>query len=265
MASPLMGAVLEVTERLPSALVEELARQVAPTGSSGAKVDLGGIAHPEFRRMAEVLHAGWATEPSISGPEVAGMLRAAAAARLSEAQDGIVEVVMTGPSRPDAPARSTEAVVAEIVAGARHELLLVTYAAMPYPPLRAALEAAAARRVRTTVALETVEGAKGLLSFEPALAFSGIAGIHLFHWPAEQRVGFSGGRLHAKIVVADREVAFVTSANLTGSALGHNLECGLVVRGGPAPIRLADHFAALIRDDVLRPLTGPVVGGTAQR
>jgi phosphatidylserine/phosphatidylglycerophosphate/cardiolipin synthase-like enzyme len=186
------------------------------------------------------------------------MLRAAAAARLAEAQDGIVEVVMTGPSRPDAPARSTEAVVAELVAGARRELILVTYTAAPYPPLRAALEAAAARDVRTMIALETVEGAKGLLSFEPALAFSGVAGIHLLHWPAEERVGFNGGRLHAKVVVADREVAFVTSANLTGSALGHNLECGLVVRGGPAPRRLADHFAALIRDGVLRTLTGGV-------
>ena len=259
-----MGAVLEVTERLPGALVEELARQVGRGGSAADNIDLGAVAHAEFRRMAELLLASWATEPSVSGREVAAMLRAAAAARMSEAQAGIVEVVMTGPSRPDAPARSTEAVVAEIVAGARHELMLVTYAAAAYPPLRAALEAAVARGVRTMIALETVEGARGLLSFEPALAFAGVAGIHLLHWPAEERVGFSGGRLHAKVVVADREVAFVTSANLTGSALGHNIECGLVVRGGSAPHRLADHFAALIRDGVLRPLTGDIVEAAAE-
>ncbi len=256
-----MGAILEVTERLPGGLVEELARQLASVESATGNVDLGAVAHPEFRRMAELLLASWATEPFVSGREVAAMLRAAAAARLSEAKDGVVEVVMTGPSRPDAPARSTEAVVAEIVAGAQRELILVTYAAAPYPPLKKELEAASARGVRTTIAVETVEGARGFLTFEPALAFLGIPGIRLLHWPAEERAGFSGGRLHAKVVIADRDVAFVTSANLTGSALGHNLECGLVVRGGPAPRRLADHFAALIRDGVLRPLTGGVVKG----
>ena len=261
MASTFMGTILEVTERLPGGLVEELARQVARVESAQGNVDLGAVAHPEFRRMAELLLASWATEPSVTGREVAAMLRAAAAARLSEAKEGDVEVVMTGPSRPDAPARSTEAVVAEIVAGARHELILVTYAAAPYLPLKKELEAATGRGVRTTIAVETVEGSRGFLKFEPALAFLAIPGIRLLHWPMAERAGFSGGRLHAKVVIADREVAFVTSANLTGSAMGHNLECGLVVRGGPAPRRLADHFAALIRDGVLRALTGGVVEG----
>lgn len=261
MASSLLGAVLELTKRLPGALVEDIAGQVAAAGSPGGRIDLGSVAHPEFRRNVELLLTAWAAAPSFNGREVAAMLRAAAAARTAESKDGVVEVVMTGPSRPDAPTRSTEAVVSEIVAGARRELMMVTYAAAPYPPLRAALELAAARGVRTTIAVETVEGARGFLNFEPALAFAGVAGVQLLHWPTEERIAFSGGRLHAKLVVADREVAFVTSANLTGSALGQNIECGLVVRGGSAPRRLADHFAALAREGVLRPLTGGLVRG----
>ena len=40
--------------------------------------------------------------------------------------------------------------------------------------------------------------------------------------------------MHAKAVIADRSVAFVTSANLTGSAMDHNLEVGVLMRGGTA-------------------------------
>jgi phosphatidylserine/phosphatidylglycerophosphate/cardiolipin synthase-like enzyme len=51
--------------------------------------------------------------------------------------------------------------------------------------------------------------------------------------------------MHVKAVVVDGRVALVTSANLTGHALERNMELGLVVRGGAAPKRLADHFQAL--------------------
>jgi arylsulfatase A-like enzyme len=76
-----------VTERLPGAVVEELARQVARGGSAAGNIDLGAVAHAEFRRMAELLLASWATEPSVSGREVAAMLRAAAAARMRVDRD----------------------------------------------------------------------------------------------------------------------------------------------------------------------------------
>jgi phosphatidylserine/phosphatidylglycerophosphate/cardiolipin synthase-like enzyme len=107
--------------------------------------------------------------------------------------------------------------------------------------------------VRTRVVVETLRGARGLLSSDPALAFAGVAGLELYHWPLERRPGTIPGRLHAKVVVADREVAFVTSANLTGSAIENNLECGLLVHGGPAPRRIAGHLVALMREGVLEP------------
>ena len=39
-----------------------------------------------------------------------------------------------------------------------------------------------------------------------------------------------GGVLHAKTVVADDDVVFITSANLTEAALDRNIEVGLLVR-----------------------------------
>ena len=51
--------------------------------------------------------------------------------------------------------------------------------------------------------------------------------------------------MHAKLAVADRRVLLVTSANLTQSGVGKNIEAGLLVRGGAAAQRAAEHVDAL--------------------
>jgi phosphatidylserine/phosphatidylglycerophosphate/cardiolipin synthase-like enzyme len=51
--------------------------------------------------------------------------------------------------------------------------------------------------------------------------------------------------MHAKLTVDDRHVLFVSSANLTQSGVTKNIEAGLLVRGGPAPVRAAEHIDAL--------------------
>jgi phosphatidylserine/phosphatidylglycerophosphate/cardiolipin synthase-like enzyme len=51
--------------------------------------------------------------------------------------------------------------------------------------------------------------------------------------------------MHAKLAVADRRVLLVTSANLTQSGVAKNIEAGLLIRGGTAPARAAEHVDAL--------------------
>ena len=257
----MLDAVLGAAERLPGGVVEELARAIIRAGSA----DIAGgvpdvVPDAGFRRVAENVVRAWRADGETTAGELGAMLRAAAAAREAADRQGRIELVITGPAEPDAPTRSTEAVVVDLVNGAQHELLLVTYAAVPYQPLLASLSWARQRGVRVRVVVETVAGAKGLLQTEPAAVFAGVPGIELFPWPLEQRTGHLPSRLHAKVAVADRAIAFVTSANLTGSAIESNLECGLLVHGGLTPRRLADHFGALMREGVLRPLTGGVVG-----
>lgn len=60
--------------------------------------------------------------------------------------------------------------------------------------------------------------------------------------------------MHAKLVVADRRVLLVSSANLTQSGVSHNIEAGLLVRGGTAPVRAAEHIAELRATGVLERL-----------
>lgn len=254
--TPLVGAVVSASLDLPGSVVEELARVAERLpGGAQSRLLVDAMSQHPARWAASRLAATWENEPKTSGRELSGMLRAAAARGVADASNR-VDAVMTGPSAPEAPTRSTEAVVVHVVARARRQLLLVTYTARPYPPLVAALDDAARRGVAIRIVVETVEGAQGFLTVEPVAAFASIPGIQLLHWPLASRPGPPQGRLHAKVAVADRELAFVTSANLTGNALAANLECGLLVHGGTAPARIWDHFAALQRAGVLVPLVG---------
>jgi phosphatidylserine/phosphatidylglycerophosphate/cardiolipin synthase-like enzyme len=80
------------------------------------------------------------------------------------------------------------------------------------------------------------------LGEEPYRAFAGISGVELWHWPnAEQ----PGAKMHAKLAVADRRVLLITSANLTQSGVSQNIEAGLLICGGTAPQRAAEHVDAL--------------------
>src|SRR5690606_34124690 len=101
------------------------------------------------------------------------------------------------------------------------------------------------------VVVETLAGAGGALGgAEPAAAFADVVGIRLWHWPRAQRTE-EGAKMHAKIAVADRRVLLVSSANLTQSGVGRNIEAGLLVRGGTAPRRAAEHIAELTASGLL--------------
>jgi phosphatidylserine/phosphatidylglycerophosphate/cardiolipin synthase-like enzyme len=161
------------------------------------------------------------------------------------AAEATVETVWSGPDSHRVPVRATAAVLADIVREARRELLLMTYSARYYQPLNDALTAAVARGVAVSVVIETLQGAgSALTGDEPYTAFTGIPGLDLWHWPSSRRTQ-PGAKMHAKLAIADRRVLLISSANLTASGVTKNIEAGLLIRGGTAPIRAAEHIDAL--------------------
>ncbi len=168
-----------------------------------------------------------------------------AAGYTQRAAETSVETVWSGPGSHHVPVRATAAVLADVVREARHELLLMTYSARPNQALNDALSAAVQYGVTVSIVVETLQGAGSALSGdEPYQAFTGIPGLELWHWPTSQRTE-SGAKMHAKLAVADRRVLLVTSANLTQSGVSKNIEAGLLIRGGSAPVRAAEHVDAL--------------------
>ncbi|MGW1541364.1 DISARM system phospholipase D-like protein DrmC [Streptomyces sp. NPDC002309] len=191
---------------------------------------------------------------SIPAVEAAAYVRGYVAA-MQRARNAVqVRTVWSGPSTPTVPVRATAQVLVEVINEASVELVAMTYAARPYPALTRALTDAAARGVKIHVVVETLAGARGLLSGqEPADAFASVPGVRLWHWERDS-VGHAHSRQHAKLAVADRRMLFLGSANLTESAARRNIEAGVLVNGGEAPRRAAEHIVELQRLGVLRPL-----------
>jgi phosphatidylserine/phosphatidylglycerophosphate/cardiolipin synthase-like enzyme len=178
-----------------------------------------------------------------------------AAGHAQRASEITVETVWSGPGSHHVPVRATAAVLADIVREAQRQLLLMTYSAKPHQPLIESLRAAIGRGVTVSVVVETLQGAGSALSGEePYRAFTGIDGIELWNWPTSRRTE-SGSKMHAKLAVADRRVLLITSANLTQSGVAKNIEAGLLVRGGTAPLRAAEHVDALRASGVLTQLS----------
>lgn len=187
--------------------------------------------------------------------ETIGYLRGVAAGYAQRADAVRVESVWSGPSSHRVPVRSTAQVLASVISESMSELVLATYSAKPYPPIIEELAAAVRRGVTVTVVVETLQGAgSALAGSEPAAAFASVKGIQMWHWPDMKRPA-QGGKMHAKIAVADRRVLLVSSANLTQSGIETNIEAGVLTRGGTAPARAAEHIAELQASGTLHRLT----------
>lgn len=144
--------------------------------------------------------------------------------------------VWTGPESSAGHGRLTLAVVADLIAEAEGELLLVSYATYPGSDVRQALHAAVDRGVAVTLLLERAADNPHFQGLGDP--FPGLHARRLI-WPATARPGDAA--MHAKMLVVDRRIALVGSANLTGHALERNLECGVLIRGGRIPSQLVDH------------------------
>ena len=175
-------------------------------------------------------------EPAYLSGLLAGAARAVERAR----QHQTVSVVWTGPESGVSSSRLTAAAVIDLINAARSEILLVSYATQTEPSIRAALSAATARSVAVTLLAE--RHADNPSYTAAGTPFPGLNALRL-HWPASSRP--SGAALHAKIIVVDDQVALVGSANLTGRAMESNLECGILIRGGPQPRAIRDHISGL--------------------
>ncbi|GAA2138808.1 DISARM system phospholipase D-like protein DrmC [Glycomyces algeriensis] len=157
-----------------------------------------------------------------------------------------IETVWTGPAVHGVPVRSTQLALLNLVGGSTRELWLSTYSAKPHAPLLEAIERAMQRGVSVAIAIEILAGAGSAISgSEPAAAFALLKGAKLYTWPVASRP--SDAKLHAKLALADATTLLVTSANFTTSGLERNLEAGLLVKGGSAPKRAAEHLKALVR------------------
>lgn len=240
--------------QMPAGHARPLAAAVAPFPACSEEVRaraLDALAHRTYRQHANEILKIWSELADCSGRAFALAIHTAVVAREYERSVETTEVVATGPASPHVAVRHMRAVLLDLISRARRELIVVSYAAYRVDDIAAVLARASGRGVAVRLILETAADSSGALTHDGAAALEAWhAAVQMYVWPAEKRPG--GGRLHAKVVLADAEWAFITSANLTGHALDQNLEVGALVHGGEVPRRLTQHFNALIALGTLR-------------
>jgi phosphatidylserine/phosphatidylglycerophosphate/cardiolipin synthase-like enzyme len=192
---------------------------------------------------------------ALSPHALAIVLRSSSRAYESRGSERL-EIVWTGPESDRLESRQTAAVMHQVIEAAEKHLLLISFAANDIKDITEAVRVKAQRGVTVSCIFESGsqnahfrESAKSLASIAPSLP-----GVTFYGWPTESRA-HPYVSLHAKVAVADDALAFVTSANLTESAIADNVEMGLLVHGGSIPRTIRSHFQSLIDSGVFRPLT----------
>lgn len=260
---PLLDAIATMTEALPEGAITPLADAIAEV-MPGAWPALHTaatqvFAAPHYRERVSAFVAIWqAQAPTVPPATVALALQAAGTAVNRQRRAQTIELVWTGPVSGQ-PLRRTAQVLQGVIDDAQRELLIVSFAVYDIPEIGAALLRAAQRGVAIRLVIESPQASAGKIAYDGLAAFGTQVAAHaeVYRWPLEQRPRDDEGRhgsLHAKCAVADRTLLLISSANLTHYALNLNMELGLLIRGGPQPREVDQHFRALIDSGALTAL-----------
>lgn len=199
----------------------------------------------------------------VSGPAKAAWLRSLEEAEsLREAP----EFVWSGPSIHGLHARETRQALEQSLASAEQSVWLSTYAYFDGPR---AFEPLAQRMVEVphlkVTLLLNVERKRGDTTERDDLVRRFTERFWNKDWPGPQRPrvfydpralapGGPKGVLHAKALVVDEQLSFITSANLTEAALDRNIEMGVLLRDRAFAAAVVAYFRSLLERERLRPL-----------
>jgi hypothetical protein len=233
---PLSGFAISRIVSCPQALTDELVR-LSMEGMAGA-------------HLALLLH----TAADVGDAKLGGA--------------GPLELVWTGPESVISHSRDTATVVEELFAGATRSVLVSTFAIQRarslFAPLAARLDALPGLAVRLFVHVsrswkDTREDSEILREFAAHLnaEWPGARRPEVFYDPrtlsTDEAVRASW---HAKCVVIDDEVSFLTSANFTEWAQQRNVEAGVVVRSTHFARQLRAQFDALVNSKAVHRIPG---------
>lgn len=247
MNDELRSFFVELAERYGEEKIRLLAERIDGAKTmeavSGRVSDLAGwIERPDLDRLRDVCRS----VPDLDPKLCAESLRTAALAMEKAKNDMKVALVWTGPDTSFVHPRKTESVMLETIGRAKKSLFLVSYVAYDVDSIVVALRQASERGVKVEILMESTGEYGGRINMDSIGLFRKELPDATLYWWNEP-----GASVHAKCVVADGEVAFVTSANLTGAAMERNMELGVSIEGGDVPRNLHDHLRALVDTGVI--------------
>lgn len=226
-------------------------RKVEDVKTNVALSDVVGTA--TARAVVDRLVDAWRAT-SVGSDELASMLLAAGHAFENVSKHQATELVWTGPTTPFVSARRTEQALLQVIGAAKQNLFVTSFVAYDVSTIVKALNDASARGVSISMLLESSQDHGGSISFDVIGKMRMLVpSAKLYAW-RERSAPFVDGRVHAKVAVADDDVCFITSANLTGHAMEQNMEAGVLLSGGQIPRLLHDHLQALVDTKTVSPV-----------
>jgi len=195
------------------------------------------------------------TEKKISLENVALILKTTQLLKQDRERSN-VSLVWSGPDFPGVPMRKTEQVVLEMIDNAERELFISSFAVYKIQDILNHLEWAIQSEVIVNMLLETPQSSHHKIRHDPLELFSEYLreNGNFYIWPYKNRSAEQDkiiGALHAKFVMQDKKVLFVSSANLTGSALERNIELGVLIENEKISQNLDSQLRQLIFENVI--------------
>jgi hypothetical protein len=159
----IIAGAARLAAALPRATVNTLAYMLERTDRSAPMATipvrlLQVVPQPAQQALIRTFLENWQTQAAEIDPTtVATALHAAAAAIQHVREEQQVELVWTGPLAIGVSMRRTDQALLEIIAGARQELLIVSFAVYRIPEIVNAIIKAAGRGVRIRICVEAPE------------------------------------------------------------------------------------------------------------
>jgi phosphatidylserine/phosphatidylglycerophosphate/cardiolipin synthase-like enzyme len=243
----LLEAVTAVVCLISPEKVQVLAGRIRRIGGGGeANVSLSDVVGtPAAKAIVDQLVIAWQAT-SVGPIELASMLLAANHTFESVSKHQSTELVWTGPTTPFVSTRRTEQVLLQVIDAAKLTLFITSFVAYDISIIIKALNRASARGVSTSMLLESSQEHGGAISFDVIDKMRMLVpSARLYAW-RDKSSEFSDGRVHAKVAVADGNMCFITSANLTNHAMEKNMEAGILISGGRIPQLLNEHLQSMV-------------------
>ena len=247
----LLKAVTAIVADTHPSKIDQLASLIRENGEEGEAMMPQGWAMTlrSKERLADLFDS-WRLM-GIGAVELSGMLVGASHAYHEAKMEQSIELVWTGPSSELVATRKTEQVLLEVIGSAQEKIFLTSFVAYKVESILRALSDALKRGVDVSILLESSERHGGGVSVDSIKKMrESLPRATIYYW--EKKDGdFSDGKVHAKAIVADAEICFISSANLTGHAMEKNMEAGVLIRGGNVPDQLHRHLKAMVTTGVV--------------
>ena len=257
----LLEQIRILANEIPYASVAAIAEAIGKMPNSGSQYEYSSIVssinQANLKEQVSLLLDTWRREsPEILPESVAfALLSASETAKYCRESESI-SLVWTGPKTEIIPLRRTDQALLQVINEAQERLLIVSFIVYKIEQTCQAIIRAINRGVDVSICVEepVASAGKGSQDTIKELGESIKQRVKVYVWPLSQRQNDGQGRygsLHVKCAVADDNLLFISSANLTGHAFSLNMELGVLIRGGILPGNVSEHFKRLIEDGVL--------------